>query len=761
MPKYIKNFPFFILPLIVAFYWSGCRLTPGEGILYLDNGKLRLGFDARNGALIEMKDLIHSIDYIEASQITGPPWGIRFLHAGEITLLDPSIPSVFSFIRPDKNTLVLTWGDFASLNNKQFRITVLIKLDEDQFLSSWKIMVQGLSGEPIHEVVFPDIKGLKDLGEENLAVPFWMGQQLKLPRKHLVAMQGAEKKYEWDYPGQLSMQCLSLYKAEKGGFYAACNDTLAYRKSFSVSLDSLNFLNFQMHNFPALDPESGAYTPPYEAIIGSFKGDWITVAEMYRDWAIRQKWCAESRFKNHLNPGWLDSTALWIWNRGESKYVLGPASDLKQRLDLPVNVFWHWWHGCAYDVGFPEYFPPREGEESFIAAVSGARQKGIRSIVYMNVLQWGTSTESWTEDNAARYAVRDINGALRSHVYNLFTGKSLTNMCIATPFWKDKYASLGRKAIQGYGLNGIYMDQACLSRMCYDRNHPHDTGGGNYWVDHFGQLTALIRREIPEEDQPVLTGEGGGEAWIPYLDAFLTLQVSKERYAGPGGWETIPMFQAVYHQYAVSYGNYSSLLSPPYDELWPEEYAPDEPLKLLDENFNEQFLMEQARSFVWGMQPAIANYMPFLAKERKDEIEYLINLAKIRYKGLKYLLYGKFLRSPILEIPEKEIQISRLSIYAGRGEDNVTSFQGRYPLIHYGTWQSADKNIGIALASISPDPFPVNIHFSARDYDLPAAGNTYVTDVDGKRWLTSYSDGKIELHFRLPPKGIALVEITP
>src|SRR5699024_6581273 len=104
-----------------------------------------------------------------------------------------------------------------------------------------------------------------------------------------------------------------------------------------------------------------------------------------------------------------------------------------------------------------------------------------------------------------------------------------------------------------------------------------------------------------------------------------------------------------------------SLVSPPYDEMWPQEFAPDNTEQPLDEKFNKQFLMEQARSFVWGMQPTIANYHSFLDSERKEEIDYLLDVAKLRYKRLKYLLYGKFLKSPTIDIPEREIDISKLS----------------------------------------------------------------------------------------------------
>ena len=441
--------------------------------------------------------------------------------------------------------------------------------------------------------------------------------------------------------------------------------------------------------------------------------------------------------------------------------MLVPAADMNQRLGLPVNVFWHWWHGCSYDDGFPEYFPPREGEKSFVSALSSAKDKGIRAIIYMNQALWGTTTESWKNENASLFSARDPDGKTISQVFNVFTNKPAAYMCMATQFWKDKYSSLCDSAVNIYKANGVYMDMSCLSLMCYDKNHGHPIGGGNYWIEHFGKLTSQIRSKISQEKQLVLAGEGCGEAWLPYLDLFLTLDVSKERYAGIGAWGTIPFFQAVYHQYGITYGNYSSLLVPPYDELWPKEYAPKEPLKLLDKGFNKQFLMEQARSFVWGLQPTIANYQSFLASERKEEIGYLLDLAKTRNQGLQYLLYGKFLRSPNIESPEEKFNISRLSIYAGKRGKTVTTLQGSFPLIYSGTWQADNNQIGIALASISDDPFKVNFSFNSNEYELPASGQIFIIDAEGKRFLTSYSDEKIYVDFTIKPKGLCIVEITP
>ena len=759
----MKNKITFLLILaLISVTLLCCTDGTKEKIVFIGNGNIELGFDKNTGSLIVFRDLVHRHEFLDTTILPTSLWEIDFLNDSEIETIDMNASSRFHFSKSDPLSLNLIWDNFSNSDNKDFKINALITLDKNEPLSSWKISLEGIEGKKIDRVVFPKINGIRDLGNEYLAVPSWMGQLIEDPRTQLSGIQGREKKYEWNYPGgPLSLQCLALYNTEKCGFYASCYDSLAYIKSFSFTLDTLNNLTYQMNNYPSLDATLNFYAPPYDAIIGSFKGDWITAAEQYREWGSKQRWCSESRLKNNLIPSWLEETAIWVWNRGKSGNVLVPAADLKQRLNLPVSVFWHWWHNNPYDQDLPEYFPPREGKKSFVQALSAAQDKGLRANVYMNVLQWGPSTESWKNENASIATIKDINGQMISHVYNRFTGKSLTRMCMATRLWKDKYSSLCDSAVNIYHTNGVYMDQACNFGMCYDRNHGHSIGGGNYWVKNFGELTDQIRSTISQTNQPVLTGEGCGEAYLPYLDGFLTLQVSIERYAGVGKWETIPFFQAVYHQYGITYGSYSSLTIPPYDEMWPKEFAPKNPKQLLDEDFNKQFLMEQARSFVWGMQPTIANYQSFLVSERKEEIEYLMNLAKVRYHGLKYLLHGEFLRSPDLEFPEGELKISRLSIYAGRTGERVTTFRKSYPLIYSGTWKSDDNQVGIALASISDDPFQVNFSFNAEYYELPASGEIYIIDMEGRRKLTGYSDDRIKVDFTLPPRGLCIVEITP
>lgn len=761
--KIRKSKPYILASFYIAFFcFLGCNDSDISQNVNLSNGKVELRFDKDTGALLVFRESDKSYDFIDSLIPPKSIWEIDFLLPSGIKTIDMNDATGFHSSKRDSFSLVLIWDNFKNMVNKDFKVTAIVTLQNNDPLSAWKISVEGTEGESISRVVFPIISGIKDMGDEYLAAPKWMGEKLKNPRSHLSKIPHEEKKYELKYPGRMSLQCIALYNdAKKFGLYTACNDSLAYIKDFSYTLDTLNSLTYKMVNYPSIDSTATSYSPSYEAIIGPFKGDWISAAEQYREWGSKQRWSSESRFKKGLTPSSLEKTALWEWNRGKSNNVLVPAKALKQKLGLPVNVFWHWWHGCSYDDGFPEYFPPREGKESFIAAMTSAQDEGIGAIVYMNQMQWGTNTESWEKENASLYAVKDINGNMNTHTYNVFTGKSLTTMCMGTQFWKDKYTTLCDSAVNTYQTNGVYMDQACSSTLCYDKTHGHDIGGGNYWLKNFGTLTQQIRSKFSEKNTPFLAGEGVSEAWLPYLDAFLTLQVSMERYAGDNGFEPIPFFQAVYHQYAITFGNYSSLIVPPYDELWPKEYAPSDQLELLDESYNKQFLMEQARSFVWGFQPTISNYQSFLSTERKEEIDFLLNLAKVRYRGLKYLLHGKFLRSPDIEFPEQELKMSRLSIYAGKKGESVTTFQKSYPLIYSGTWKSDDNQVGIALASISNHPFHVDFSINSDDYELPPSGRVNIIDAEGEKFMTTYSNGQIQIDFTLQAKQLCILEIVP
>jgi hypothetical protein len=742
------------LALGLALLFAG---QPPADTLWLANGALRIGFDASNGSLVAFTDRATGDAFAGARGGTDI-WRLDRLTPADSGVL-PSSARSFSWQRlaGELPGLTLVWSDFGLAKAPALRVSVEVRLLRDSAMSEWRIAVDSPGTVAIAQVRFPRVTGIPSRAGDALAVPRWMGALARDPATLLAGPDGKGRRLEWTYPGTLSLQMLAFYRRGGAGFYAATDDTLAYRKTFAIWGESDESHGYEVvHSIENPASLRARWTPAYAALLGTFHGDWITAAERYRAWGTRQVWARDSRLRRGLVPQWLLQTGMWIWNRGRSPGVVPPALALERALGLPVSIHWHWWHHGPYDTSFPDYLPPREGVDSFRAAVAAAHSAGSHAMVYMNQRLWCTGMPSWSSEGGARWAVKERDGRVREEVYNVFDPKPCATMDVTTPFWQAKYAGIADTVLRDYGVDGIYMDQAVQSLVCWDSTHGHPVGGGNYWMGGFRALAARIRTQA---GRPVLlAGEGAGEAWLPALDLMLTLQVSQERYTEPGsGWEPIPFFQAVYHPYGVTYGSYSSLVMPPYDELWPAEFAPREPLALLDVRFRRQFFLEQARSFVWGLEPTIANFRASLLQDRPEETAYMMRLARIRARALDYLLHGTFLRPPDLTVPSVDVDLSRVSIYsARRGGPSVST--ARFPTAIAGAWRASDGRVAVVVASIVNEPTTVSFDVDARGYGLAGAGQIDRIEETGRRPFGRFTSGVVPITLELPAGGAAVLE---
>lgn len=707
----------------MASVMTACGLTSdGSGVLTLDNGRMKLQLDRRDGTVAMLAADGHVMIGQRERGSREPLW--HLLDVDGKAVEDTACMS-FSIRRTwfvhegseDRSgawrlrqAAAMTW-ELADGT----RLTAHVRLGRKETLSYWKIKVEGAAGKGVMSVRFPIVGGFSRMPEERLAVSTWQGSLYENPREGLSA-ERPTKTFSWSSPDQLTMQLVALYgeDAPCPGLYFSSNDNEAMSKEYRLTLDSGTTSVAMDVEFPE-DGRLDTLDPGFETVIGAFRGDWHEAAALYRRWAVKQPWANASRFHNGLTPEWAQNTAVWVWNRNTVSNVLPEAEDLSDYLGgLPVSVLWHWWHNCPYDDGFPNYLPPRDGEEAFTSAVDNAASHGIHTIVYMNSIQWGSSTPNFTPE-VQKYKAMKRGGGDYSNVFNVFTGHALTPMCMATDFWRQKYASMCDTVVNRLHADGVYMDQACMELRCYDPGHGHPIGGGNYWIKGFGELEKLIRKKT---GNPALGGEGSGEIWMPHLDLFLTLEASRERYMGVGKVQTIPLYQAVYHDYAITFGSYSSLVYPPYDDLWPDEYRPANRETELPEEFNMQFRMEQARGFVWGTQPMIANYHSFLRETRPAELEYFRRLVKTRANAPEYLGRGICTRCPPIAAPKADVPVSRISIYAGRWGSQVTSGVVSSPLIFSEGWKSADGGYAVALTNISDGELPVRFELDPADYGI-------------------------------------------
>ena len=658
--------------------------------------------------------------------------------------------------------LRLVWETVAADGQGPLRVEALVRLGvQGDATSRWELVIAKPKSVRIERVRFPRVASLRERAGEVLAVPKELGALTRTPR---ALAQGEDKKgsrLTWHYPygNEMSMQCLAFYqqdgRQDGPGFYAACDDTQGFRKEFSLWGDGKGQLHFEVVH----EPEQAAaglseFRLPFTVVLGAFRGDWTTAAQMYRESPTAKAFVTRGRLGRGLTPTWLAETGLWVWNRGRSGEVLEPAALLRKRLKAPVSVLWHWWHNCPYDAGFPEYLPPREGTEPFKAALAEARRRDVHAILYMNQRLWGTTTRSWLTEGAEANSVRGEDGQVAIENYNVFMKAPCAPMCIGTLPWRDKFAGLAREALCELKADGIYMDQTGVLAACYDPRHGHIVGPGRYWTEGFATLASEIRDRASARGPVALGGEYVGEPWIGNYDLLLGLCVSADRLGRDSTWEPIPFFQAVYHPSTVIFGNYAGLAQPPYDEKWPQALAPAGRLTLLDRKFSAQFYLEQARTFSWGMQPMLANFLPAQLKERPEEMDFVTRLVRTRQRSLKYLLHGTWLRPPALDVPKREIEVATMGVYTP-----LRAARRTYPVALAGAWRAPDGDVGIALAGIAGEPLHLTVPIDVQGYGLPEGCVVYRIDERGRHKLGRLDMKETVVKLELVPRGLCVLEL--
>ncbi len=727
-------------------------------LVRIADGKLQVGFDSATGSLCELIQLPEGYNQLADS---GAPLGLWQISVGngetsqELTAERAGSPKV-ERLAEGQPGLRLVWDKVAVGGMEPLRVEVLVRIgQQDAPLSRWELSITKPKSVRLKQVRFPRVSSLRQRPDEVLAVPRQLGMLARDPRTLMKGRDNKGARLTWRSPqADMTVQCLAFYQQDGPGFYAACDDARGYRKDFSMWGDGKGQLHFEIIHEP--EQQASGMTEfrlPFAPVLGAFCGDWTAAAEIYRESPSAKIIAERGRFHRGLTPAWISETGLWLWNRGRSQQVLEPATIMRKHLQAPVSILWHWWHNCPYDAGFPEYLPPREGAEAFKAALAAARRQDVRAILYMNQRLWGTMTQSWTNENAETYAVKGIDGKVRTETYNTYMKAPCAPMCIGTQFWRDKYAGLAEKVLCDLKADGVYMDQVGVWANCYDPTHGHIPGPGRYWSEGLAMLTTEIRDRSAARGRVALGGEYCGEPWIGNIDLTLALSVSADRIGSRPPWEPIPFFEAVYHSSTIVFGSMAGLVHPPYDEKWPQDKTPPGRLTLLDRKFSQQFYLDHARTFAWGMQPMMANFLPSLLKERAEEMDYVTRMVRTRMRSLKYLLHGTWLRPPPLDVPSREIDVAELGSYTPLKPAKRT-----YPVALDGAWRAPDGDIGIALASISDEKLSLSLPINVKAYGLKDGCTLYRTDETGRHRMGSFNPRDPVVRLELKPRGVCMVE---
>ena len=378
------------------------------------------------------------------------------------------------------------------------------------------------------------------------------------------------------YPGGCNMQFQAFYDNEGTGLYFAAEDGDGHRKHFHFDPDrDRRVLRYAVEHFPANMGYPGEdYTPPYDICIGPFAGDWYDACQIYRTWAIKQRWCSQGPLATRRDiPRWYKESPLvatTVTSGGDEavRESLERVLALQRFMGRGLPVIWY-----AWKQHFPEMthynhersrwrvpekrdkpcsnvhdgnYPQLPALTTFADACRRIAEAGghVKPYVCAQIYDQGLGENAPLAAEAKPNTRKNLDGGIKL----IEEGGIAWGMCYGTPWWRQRMKETVTALIENEGAAGIYFDTFYGGRtQCFDVSHGHSHGGGNHAYLSARKLSRLVRGAMKEADpESVMSGENPAETAIDLLDGFL--------YARTIRPDNIPMLATVYGDYISRFG---------------------------------------------------------------------------------------------------------------------------------------------------------------------------------------------------------------
>ncbi len=354
------------------------------------------------------------------------------------------------------------------------------------------------------------------------------------------------------------------------GLYIAEEDALVNRKNITWTPDHDSLTIDLTVSHPVLNWGAAALTVTYQSpgdiVLGPFRGDWYDAARLYRKWALTAPWCAKGPVHTRLDlPAWFVNAPYWTVASLRDEFGVQSELDKHAFYDMPVTIAHAYRYGSVLGMEESdrcgEYLPPILNNQRFRSAVTNLQSEGVRIVPYINGYVWDRDTENYRNLNGSNAVVwLNAQGQLRE-----FTayggGQHLMGMCPAADLWQDHLKGITSNLFDRCGIDGLYFDFLIFNVTdCYNEDHGHAIGGGNYWSGGVHDLLEGCRAVATNiNTNAIFATENVGEAYIDVVDAFLSLGHTTT---------TAPLFPAVYHGYANVFGGDQNKYNPEYLGRW-------------------------------------------------------------------------------------------------------------------------------------------------------------------------------------------------
>ncbi len=708
---------------LAAFRKTGKTWVRQDGSgLWISNGEVGVALlpPAEGLAIASLYHLPTRTECIFTPPTSGPPWRLqRFEGAG---LVDDAptqgAPEVQVICRRGGATVHMVWRGPVAVH-------ATLTLPPAGSLLRWRAQLIPREGQALpYALHFPVIHGLGAPGENDITTSWGSGRG-QLFRGARARLWNSDCRYP---DSNWTTQMLSM-SFGPSVLYLACHDGAYQTKSFALDPGG----EFRFTNYV---PQNGSgkplvYETP-EMVIGPLEGDWFTAAQTYREWALRQQWCAAGPLRQRVRRGQMARALLeapfvakpnWTFGDGDdwSKHLLATEIyglrhlDADRELvgrDLPVSVWWYGWENERFDDDTP-IFTPREGvAQAFRRQV----EEGLTVMPYTQSLLWDTKTPRFdAEAQAAICKSRDgLPQITRWHWCEA------ASMCLSQRVCQETSIGLARTVAEA-GANAIYLDAFPVMRECWDTAHGHPLGvGGNWWADSVRSILRGIKAQ--QGSQFGIMQEYYSE---PYLD-LVDLQMS---------WWYVeetdcPLLPAIYSQYAVWSGSHT------------HKHYPDDIVS---------FRIKQGRCLLWGSQLGRAQFSDYLYDEAKAT--FLRQAVRLRYRLTDVLTYGRMLRPPPWECPVPRVTAEKWNM------GHLGTRRLEYDAVESALWRADDGSAVLLLANY--DDAPHNVRFRVSPWWRGAQARASLLGGDQERtWRATVRAGDL-LDLELPDAAVCALRFVP
>jgi hypothetical protein len=505
--------------------------------------------------------------------------------------------------------------------------------------------------------------------------------------------------------GMPASRCLGLYLGSHDplariqafnavGRYPNASSTAAGKEAISAGWRWLHLPD------NLLDGSAGRWVLPYPVVLQS-TGDWWDASQIHREWAVSSAvWTAGGNLADRATsvPAWFVRTALWVEGASIGSAVLHWTKVLQDALGLAdLGVFWPFWNMQEFDTCYPEFSPL----PNFAESVASMQASGIHAVPYTNgrlfdvTSKVGNDTKGqpWKCDSARADWLANNNSALAGAcgrnactTCNPFWAESYNHRTFAvmnpsTNYWQSRVAANAKMLGQHYGTAGVYIDQvtSTFPQLCA-------TDGvvvaGAGWAN--GTRALLRRAAIAAggSQSKLVISESNAEAYVGSAAGSMALYGYMQC-----GW--VPAFQAVYSGYTVLVNSVGWNVSSDGQDA---DIAAAR--TLLAHQWTDGLVLGGD-----GLGYSSAAHY-FSNSSHLADARYLATLATQRVAHIKYFVYGRLMRQPVLR--NTSVGDGKLCTYWGPSKTCCVVSRPSLQL-----WQQADAQM-LALVAANADMFALS-----------------------------------------------------